>query len=49
MPRRGRPGETAGTLELVSTTMPFITVYRIADDFVEILGFRHAAQDRRHN
>jgi len=49
MPQRGRLGKTPGTLELVSTSMPFITVYRIADNFVEILGFRHAAQDRRHN
>ena len=49
MPQRGRIGETPGTRELVSVSMPFITVYRITDDFVEILGFRHAAQDRRHN
>lgn len=49
MPQRGRIGETPGTRELVSVSMPFITVYRIADDFVEILGFRHAARDRRHN
>ena len=49
MPQRGRIGDTPGTRELVSTTMPFITVYRVTDDFVEILGFRHAAQDRRHH
>ena len=46
MALRGRAGERTGTLELVSSHIPFITIYRIKDGFVEILGFRHSSQDR---
>jgi hypothetical protein len=46
MPYRGRTGEQAGTLELVSVTLPFITIYRVKDGQVEILGFKHASQER---
>jgi plasmid stabilization system protein ParE len=49
MPHRGRMGDTPGTRELPSTSTPFITVYRVTDAYVEILGFRHAAQDIRRN
>lgn len=49
MPLRGRQGENTGTLELVSAQMPFITIYRVKENFVEILGFRHTSQDRVAN
>ena len=44
LPGRGRTGRIAGTLELVSFP-PFIIVYRITTDAVEILRIYHGAQD----
>ncbi len=46
-PRSDRRGERVGTLELVVPGLPYIVVYRIAEDVVQILGAFHAAQDRR--
>jgi toxin ParE1/3/4 len=43
MPNRGRSGRIAGTREFVVT--PFILVYRIKADAVEILRIYHGAQD----
>jgi hypothetical protein len=43
MPNRGRIGRIAGTRELVSA--PFIIVYRIEAEIVEILRIYHSAQD----
>jgi toxin ParE1/3/4 len=43
MPNRGRIGRIAGTRELVSA--PFIIVYRIDAEIVEILRIYHSAQD----
>ena len=43
MPNRGRIGRIAGTRELVSA--PFIIVYRIEAEIVEILSIYHSAQD----
>jgi toxin ParE1/3/4 len=44
-PKRGRPGATPGTREITSIR-PFVIVYRIGDDVVEILRIWHGAQDR---
>ncbi|MGO1080536.1 type II toxin-antitoxin system RelE/ParE family toxin [Inquilinus sp. CA228] len=44
LPRRGRPGRTPGTRELVSV-QPFVIVYRITT-VVEILRIWHGAQSR---
>jgi len=44
LPSRGRTGRIAGTLELVSFP-PFIIVYRIKSETVEILRIYHGAQD----
>ncbi len=44
-PKLGRPGEVGGTRELVSP--PYVVVYRIADEVIEILHIWHGAQDWR--
>ena len=46
-PKRGRPGEEPGTLELVLPRLPYIIVYRITSDVIEIIRIFHGAQDRR--
>jgi toxin ParE1/3/4 len=45
LPAIGRPGEQAGTRELVSA--PYVIVYRLKDDVAEILHIWHGAQDWR--
>lgn len=44
-PRMGRPGRINGTRELVVSRTPYIIVYRVARDDVEILAVIHQAQD----
>jgi toxin ParE1/3/4 len=41
----GRVGQVTGTRELVFTPMPYIAVYRVKENAVEILRVYHAAQD----
>ncbi len=45
LPERGRPGLIAGTRELVAIR-PYVIVYRVRADTVEILRVWHGAQDR---
>lgn len=45
-PFLGRPGIEEGTRELVLSPLPYIVVYRMKDEFVEILRIYHGAQDR---
>jgi len=45
LPERGRPGLQAGTRELV-TLWPYVIVYRITPESVEILNVWHGAQNR---
>jgi toxin ParE1/3/4 len=45
-PQRGRPGRESGTHELVFSRLPYIAVYRIKEQTVEILHIHHAAQNR---
>ncbi len=45
-PNRGRPGLRPGTRELVLSPLPYIVVYRVNPQAVEILHIHHAAQDR---
>lgn len=45
MPYRGRKGRRPPTRELVFTALPYIAVYRVLDDAVEILHIWHGAQD----
>ncbi len=43
-PEMGRIGRVKGTRELVISRTPFIAVYRIAEQRIEILRFLHGAQ-----
>ncbi len=45
LPERGRPGLVPGTRELVAL-WPYVIVYRIAREEVQILRIWHGAQDR---
>jgi plasmid stabilization system protein ParE len=45
-PQRGRPGLVAGTRENVSVS-PYVIVYRITPDAIEVLRVWHQAQDRQ--
>jgi toxin ParE1/3/4 len=45
-PQRGRPGREPGTHELVISRLPYIAVYRIKEQTVEVLHIHHAAQNR---
>ena len=45
-PHLGRPGAVDGTRELVHERLPYIVVYRVKGDAVEILHIWHASQDR---
>lgn len=42
--RPGRPGVEPGTMEYVLSKVPYILVYRLRTDRVEILRLRHTAQ-----
>jgi toxin ParE1/3/4 len=44
-PRRGRTGRIEGTRELVFPGLPYVVVYRIQDQTLEILRIYHGAQD----
>jgi toxin ParE1/3/4 len=43
-PNRGRLGRIAGTRELVLVPLPFVVVYRIKGEAVEIARVLHGAQ-----
>ena len=44
-PNRGRTGRIEGSRELVFPSLPYIVVYRLKDQAVEIARIYHAAQD----
>lgn len=46
MPGRGRVGLKEGTREILFHPLPYILVYRLKDDVIEILRIYHGAQDR---
>jgi toxin ParE1/3/4 len=43
-PKQGRPGRTKGTRELVFSPPPFIAIYRVKTEAVEIARVLHGAQ-----
>ena len=43
-PRRGRLGRKPGTRELVFSGLPFLAVYRVGEEVVEINRILHGAQ-----
>ena len=44
-PEKGRPGRKSGTRELVLPSSPYLAIYRIRGDTVEILRIVHGAQN----
>jgi toxin ParE1/3/4 len=46
-PNRGRPGHRSGTRELALTPLPYVVVYSVKTEAVEILHIYHGAQDWR--
>ena len=46
-PNRGRPGHRSGTRELAITPLPYVVVYAVKAEAVEILHIYHGAQDWR--
>ncbi|HMD31970.1 MAG TPA: type II toxin-antitoxin system RelE/ParE family toxin [Candidatus Acidoferrales bacterium] len=47
LPLRGHPGREEGTRELVFARLPYIAVYRVKNETVEVLHIYHGAQQRR--
>ena len=45
-PQRGRLGREQGTRELMFPPLPYIAVYRVKKQSIEILRIYHGAQDR---
>jgi toxin ParE1/3/4 len=46
-PHTGRHGAEEGTRELVISVSPYIVVYRVHVEIIQILRIWHGAQDRR--
>jgi addiction module RelE/StbE family toxin len=46
-PHRCRPGHVSGTRELSLAPLPYVVVYRVVSDAVEILHIYHGAQNWR--
>jgi toxin ParE1/3/4 len=46
MPHLGRGGREEGTRELLFPPLPYVAVYRVKDQNVEVLRIYHGAQDR---
>jgi toxin ParE1/3/4 len=46
-PHRGRPGHRSGTRELTVTPLPYVVVYSVKPEAVEILHIYHGSQDWR--
>jgi len=45
-PHRGRPGREEDTRELVLTRLPYIIVYRVRTQTIELLRIYHGSQHR---
>jgi addiction module RelE/StbE family toxin len=45
-PHRGRLGREDGTRELLFPPLPYIAVYRVKQQIIEVLRIYHIAQDR---
>jgi addiction module RelE/StbE family toxin len=44
-PHRGRIGRKADTRELVMTNLPYVVIYRVGENVVEVIRILHGAQD----
>ena len=45
-PHIGRPGRIDGTRELLFLPMPYVVVYRVHDDAIEVWRIWHTSQSR---
>ena len=45
-PERGRIGREEGTREFLFSPLPYVVVYRLIDQSVEVLRIYHTAQNR---
>jgi len=45
-PHRGRIGREEGTRELLFPPLPYVAVYRVREESIEILRIWHGAQER---
>jgi toxin ParE1/3/4 len=45
-PQRGRIGREDGTRELLFPPTPYVAVYRVREQTIEVMRIYHAAQDR---
>lgn len=45
-PHRGRPGRVEGTREILFPPMPYVAVYRLREQDIEVLRVYHTAQNR---
>jgi toxin ParE1/3/4 len=45
-PHRGRLGREEGTRELMFPPLPYMAVYRVKEQDIEVLRIYHGAQDR---
>lgn len=43
-PKMGRPGRVTGTRELVISSTPFVVIYRLQGQSIEVLRLLHSAQ-----
>lgn len=47
LPLSGRPGVVAGTRIVVVPGLPYVAIYRVRDEAVEIIAVLHTARRRR--
>jgi toxin ParE1/3/4 len=45
-PGRGRAGREEGTREILFSPTPYVAVYRVREQIIEVMRIYHAAQDR---
>ncbi len=45
-PGRGRPGHEEGTREILFQPLPYVAVYRVTEQTIEVVRIYHGAQDR---
>jgi len=45
-PARGRPGHEGGTREVLFPPTPYVAVYRVTEQTIDVMRIYHAAQDR---
>jgi toxin ParE1/3/4 len=45
-PHRGRTGREDGTRELLFPPLPYVAVYRVKEQTIEVLRIHHGVQDR---